>query len=57
MKVKEPSIHRDSSITYQNEEKNNNSLLAGEDRTSFNTGKSDVEEKLREHRFGLMPNK
>ena len=54
MKVKEPSINRESiSSTYQNEEKTNNSLQAGEDRDSFNTGKSDLEEKLR----GLIPNK
>ena len=49
MKIKENTINRESSSTYQNEE----SLLAGEDRVSFNTGRSELEEKLR----GLLPNK
>ena len=49
MKIKENTINRESSSTYQNEE----SLLAGEDRVSFNTGKSELEDKLR----GLLPNK
>ena len=64
MKVKEPSINRESiSSTYQNEDKTNNSLNAGEDKVSFNTGKSDLEEKLRPKIIqsselrGLIPNK
>ena len=54
MKVKELNINREqSSSTNKIEEKTNHSNLAGEDRMSFNTGKSDLEEKLK----GLIPNK
>ena len=54
MRVKELNINREqSSSTNQIEEKTNHSNLAGEDRMSFNTGKSDLEEKLK----GLIPNK
>ena len=47
MKIKEPMLNnRDSSSTYQVQEITNNSILAGEDRASVNTGKSELEEKL-----------
>ena len=54
MKVKEPTaINRESSSTYHNDVNTNGSILAGEDRASYNTGKSDHEEKPR----GPIPEK